>query len=108
MDVVINRCYGGFSISREAFEALLARGSKEAMNVKAETLANYEQFNAYYLFENDRANPDLVAVVKELGQRASSKVAELTIVTIPDDVEYTIEECDGFEHVAEKHRTWYG
>jgi hypothetical protein len=30
----------------------------------------------------------------------------LEIVEIPDDVEYTIEEYDGLEHIAEKHRTW--
>jgi len=30
----------------------------------------------------------------------------LAIVEIPDDVEYTIEEYDGNEHVAEAHRTW--
>jgi hypothetical protein len=30
----------------------------------------------------------------------------LAIVEIPDDVQWIIEENDGMEWVAEKHRTW--
>jgi hypothetical protein len=32
--------------------------------------------------------------------------SELKIVNIPDDVEFQIEEYDGNEWVAEKHRVW--
>ena len=32
--------------------------------------------------------------------------SELKVVEIPDDVEYDIQEYDGNEWVAEKHRTW--
>lgn len=54
-----------------------------------------------------RDHPLLVKVVEELGsERASGPHAKLKIVEIPDDVEYTIEEYDGTEWVAEKHRTW--
>ena len=54
----------------------------------------------------DRSDPKLVEVVQKLGKKANGKFADLEIVTIPNGVEYTIEEYDGFEHIAEKHRTW--
>jgi hypothetical protein len=45
-------------------------------------------------------------VVEELGDEAGDSYAELTVVEIPDDVEWTIQEYDGTEWVAEVHRTW--
>jgi len=53
-----------------------------------------------------RTHPLLIQVVEELGKDASSEVADLKIVEIPDDVEYEIQEYDGIEHIAEKHRKW--
>jgi hypothetical protein len=60
----------------------------------------------FYEYDLDRTDPDLVAVVQELGKEAEGSCAELKIVEIPDDVEWQIEEYDGSEWVAEKHRTW--
>lgn len=56
--------------------------------------------------DKDRENPLLVRVVKELGEKANGRCAELKIVKIPEDIEYTIEEYDGLEHIAEAHQTW--
>lgn len=56
--------------------------------------------------ETERHDPDLVAVVEELGAKASGSYAQLRVVEVPDGVEYIIEEYDGNEHIAEKHRTW--
>lgn len=53
-----------------------------------------------------RDDPILVQVVQELGSVADGNHAQLKIVEIPDDVEWQIEEYDGNEWVAEKHRTW--
>lgn len=53
-----------------------------------------------------RDDPLLVKVVEQLGGKAGDKYAELKVVEIPDDVEYEIDEYDGLEHIAEKHRTW--
>ena len=53
-----------------------------------------------------RDDPDLVAVVEELGNRADGRHAELKVVDIPDNVNWYIEEYDGREWVAERHRTW--
>jgi hypothetical protein len=54
----------------------------------------------------ERDDPYLVSVVKQLGKKASGRFAELEIVEIPEDVNWMIEEYDGLEWVAEKHRTW--
>lgn len=55
----------------------------------------------------NRTHPLVVRVVEELGSKeASSDVAELAVVEIPDGIEWEISEYDGLEHIAEKHRVW--
>ncbi len=55
----------------------------------------------------NRTHPLVVRLVEELGSAvASSKMAELKVVEIPDGIEYTIEDYDGREHVAQVHETW--
>lgn len=54
----------------------------------------------------ERTDPILIQVVEELGEEASDKLAELEIVNIPDDIEWQIDEYDGYESVHEKHRSW--
>ena len=76
------------------------------------TLAERQAHNAAYsdtvFHDRDlaRDDPDLVAVVQELGNQADGRHAELKIVEVPDDVNWYIEEYDGCEWVAERHRTW--
>lgn len=88
--VVISRRHGGFGLS------------EQALNRYSE-LTGQNSFN-----ERDipRDDPYLVQVVRELGGDASGRYAELKIVEIPADVDWFIEEYDGWEWVAEKHRTW--
>ncbi len=88
--IVINRCYGGFSISKAACEEL------------------GKEWDGYgYLFDRDqRTDPALVACVEKLGEAANGAHAKLTVVEIPDDVEWEISAYDGIETVAEVHRTW--
>ena len=89
MKIVINKCYGGYSLSREAYEFL------------GLTWDDYG-----YEFNEDRSNPKLVECVETLGESASGAFAELKVVEIPDDVDWEIEDYDGVEWVSEKHRTW--
>lgn len=60
------------------------------------------------IYERDieRNDPAVVQAVEELGDKANGDHAELVVVNIPDGIEYSIEEYDGMEHVAEAHRTW--
>lgn len=53
-----------------------------------------------------RHGPLLVQVVEELGAAANGKFADLKVIEIPDGTDYSIEEYDGSEWVAEVHRTW--
>ena len=90
--VVINTCFGGFSLSEQAM-AMFA----ELKNTSPTQL---------YLFEVDRSDADLVRVVEQLGRQADGACARLKVVEIPSDVQWDIAEYDGVEHVEEVHRTW--
>ena len=59
-----------------------------------------------YEREIERHDPALIQAVEELGSKANGSHAELSVVEIPDDINYIIEEYDGMEHIAEAHRTW--
>ena len=106
--IVINNCFGGFGLSQEALMELqklddnLVVTDDTAM-LHRETLWLAEDLHGCPSF---RANLNLVEVVEKLGSRADGDYSKLYIVEIPDDVEYTIENYDGQEWVAEVHRTW--
>jgi hypothetical protein len=116
MKVVINSCFGGFGLSDAAFEELLNRKGVAWEKVKDEYdrnvyyKAGYLEEDDHYLscfeFTENRADPDLVAVVEQFGKDVNTPYSSIKIVDIPDDVEWIVEEYDGLEHVAEIHRTW--
>jgi len=91
MEVVINICFGGFGLSDDAMELYKTR-----KNIVGKL----------YPFEIPRNDPVFVDIVKELDEKVNSRYSELKVISIPDDIEYTIEEFDGKEWVAEIHRTW--
>ena len=92
MKLVINKCYGGFGLSKEAMDLYLEKKGMQGEKI--------------HRSEIDRTDPILIEVVDELGILASDAYSELDIVDIPDDVDWYIEEYDGNEWVAERHRTW--
>jgi hypothetical protein len=120
MKVAINRCYGGFGISNAAFEKILERKGIEYEKTPAKFKFRGDDFDYYkkgmvgendgYLSEYDifadRTDPDLIAVLEEMGKAAEGWAADIAIVDIPDDVKWHIDEYDGLEHIAEDHRTW--
>jgi len=75
---------------------------------------NWEEYeannepNELYFHGRDlqRDDPALVQVVEEMGEKCWGRCAKLAIVEIPEDIEFTVENYDGQELVAEKHRTW--
>ena len=120
MKVVINRCHGGFGLSDEAFELLLAKKNIEWEKVDTGKTFGFSRMVYYrkghanedehylsdYDFYDDRSDRDLIEVVETIGSAANGWAAELKVVEIPDDVEWDVDEYDGLEWVAERHRTW--
>ncbi len=87
--VVINRQYGGYSLTDEHMAEYNKRRGSEGL--------------AYWDVERD--DPILVAIVEE-GEIKGSSLCTLRVVSIPDGVEWEIHQHDGKEWVAEKHETW--
>lgn len=84
-------------------------GSKEWQTMTDQEKLNYnDRYNNQVWSDRDlvRDDPVLIQVVRELGTKANAPVAKLKIVEIPASVEWQIEEYDGKEWVAERHRTW--
>lgn len=111
--VVINKCYGGFGLSRQAFLRLRELGNKCALaetdigefwpGTKRKRSKAYDSFCS----EIERSDPQLLQVIDELGANVcSSDLAELKVVDVPDDIKWYIDEYDGKEWVAEEHETW--
>ena len=89
--IVINCEHGGFGLSERA-------------QTRYRELAGIPV--SEYRWELRRDCPHLVKTVLELGSAANAAYANLKVVTIPDDVEWQIDEYDGNEWIAEVHRTW--
>lgn len=49
---------------------------------------------------------DWQKVVEEMKGAASSDLANLVIVEIPDDTEFEIDDYDGMESIHETHKSW--
>ena len=92
--MVINACHGGFGLSNAAWQryCVLAQWDQTDENLHAGMIA--------------RDDVNLVAVVEELGPDANGDFAELRIVEIPWSVDWVVQEYDGQEWIAERHRTW--
>ena len=108
--VVINADFGGFGLSDEAMREY---GRRKGLNLVEKTMDDfvffYEDESKREIFsERDIPRDDsvLVAIVEEMGEKANNRYSFLRVVEIPDGVDWYIEEFDGDEWVAERHRTW--
>lgn len=111
MKIVINNCYGGFSLSERAMDWLIAHGVpivNDETQVKNTPYIWESASGRHYApwFELNRCHPLLIQVVTELGEKMNGKAADLKVIEIPDGVVYTIEDYDGIESVHEAHRSW--
>ncbi len=131
--IVINDCYGGFSLSSKAVKYLAQKKSeiikatpvqewanptvKDAFTINIGNGFKAHKFAEQFLLKDDiiyeyieddenRTHPDLIEVVEKFGKDAWGRHAELKIIKIPDNVEWIICDHHGAEWVAEKHRTW--
>lgn len=112
MKIVINSDFGGFGLSDEAMRGYLSRKfGKDGFYEEGPDKNGFFHFyvNGEYFNEHDipRDDPVLIEIVEKMGADASGRYASLKVVEIPDDVEWYVEEYDGREQIAEKHRVWY-
>lgn len=131
MKIILNKCYGGFDISDEAYELYAEKKGltlyryyddyKNKQMLKGSGLINYYFTKDFgdniekdkidwktnlYLNYGHRDDPTLVEVVEELGNKASGSYSNLVVVEIPDNMDYVIDNYDGIETLHEKVRAW--
>ena len=101
MKIVINKCYGGFSLSEAVYKELGIEWdtygylSNEDLGIKS------DHYNAY------RSNEKLIKAIEKLGvEKSSGNLSELKIVEIPNNVDFYIDDYDGIESIHEQHRSW--
>lgn len=130
MKIVLNKLQNGsFALSQKALDAYFARKGRRLNSYKLVTKNGEDKFirvpnnaddftlwlttwwygnetdcveKVFYVEKMNRTDADLVAVVEELGKEASGMFADLQIMTIPDNVRYTIYNNDGIETVKWK------
>lgn len=110
MKIVINKCYGGFGISKEAAEFMAERGNKRAIQELKECSDKFYGMGYVAIpidddggSEYSRTDPDLIAAVEILGDKACGFCAKLKVVEIPDSIQYEISDYDGMESIREIH-----
>jgi hypothetical protein len=104
MKIVINRSNGGFDLSDEARRLLFARRATQAVTLTTGGFLS-DDFRTTWGPDQGRRRTDvnLVAVVEELGERASGLGAKLIVVEVPDGVDWVIHEIDGKEQVSPRN-----
>lgn len=89
MKIVINTCYGGFSLSDKAVKDLGCESPYA------------------YTYYNMRTAPELIELIEEKGSEyCSGSMAQLEVVEIPDNIDWYIDHYDGIETIEEVHRSW--
>jgi hypothetical protein len=96
--ILVNRRYGGFGLSE-----LVITMYKEA---RPEKIGEHWYAN----MDIERDDPELIRIVEKIGlDEAGGLYSSLKIIEIPDDVPadgWIVQDYDGMEWIAEKHRTW--
>lgn len=123
--IILNKCYGGFDLSKKAYELYAKKKglelyayinclenegkykysdgnlfekyfTKDFGNNVEISEEDYEKY-VLYLRETAREDKTLIEVVEELGKEASGMCGELKIVKIPDNAFFIIDSYDGLE-----------
>lgn len=128
MKLILNKCFGGFGLSKEAYELYAEKKGikvyeyyqdyekgfdyfKKGNNgickfyftkdFGQEIKLNNEEYGKYCLdlSEEDRTDKILIEVVEELGKKANNMYSNLKVVEIPDNSFYKIDKYDGVETI---------
>ena len=115
MKIVINKCYGGFDLSQEAWVQFFQLKFPTNNILESSYVDTYfYEIELRKTWEDDwnekafRTDPFLIQVIEELGTKANTDNSRLKIINIPfDSTEgWEIEEYGGKEWIAEKHNKW--
>lgn len=134
MKIILNKCYGGFGLSKEAYELYAKKKGLTLYPYYDSSKDNFttlkkgdSSFLTYYFIEDFgdevfknkmdwsknlylnyeyRNDPILIEVVEELGEKANGRFSNLVVVDIPDNIDYVIDDYDGIETLHENVRTW--
>ena len=106
--IVINRDYGRFELSDEAYSFIAKKkGWQHACDDYDHSyFITAKNTPPMYADDLSRDDPDLIQCLETLGDAANGNHSELKIVEIPSEVSWVICEYDGIEWIAEQHRTW--
>ena len=106
MKIVINTCYGGFGLSEEAGEWLLANGIEEPFKSQIQKSLNRDKKDSLsggiwcdLQGYSNRTHPLLVKCVEVLGEKANGKYSELEVEEVSGNY-FRIDEYDGVESVV--------
>lgn len=91
---VLNKCYGGFSISEEAYNWLKEHNIDEELIDKHKSSIR----GFHYGYYGPRHHPLFIQCVEELKEKASGSFANLEVVEFEGDL-YHIREYDGIESI---------
>jgi hypothetical protein len=105
VSVVINRCYGGFSLSRAVYDWLKEQKSELVAGPTAPDQIHVTCGKEYWSpddtrFPSFRTHPDLVAAVRALGDAANGFCSKLDIEDVALEIE--IVDYDGIERVVHR------
>jgi hypothetical protein len=115
MQIVVNRCFGGFRLSDAAGDELKKLGMKVAdADNPLEDGHGYDLYHSPYggvLYigsdvKTFRCDPKLIAVVLALGPLANGGHAKLEVIGVPSSINWYIHDYDGRETIEEEHRSW--
>ncbi len=98
--IVVNRCFGGFGLSKRATNLYLQYRIEQDPDFDKDVEED-DKFDPTY--DAKRDDPILVRVVEELGKEANTRCSRLEIVEVRDQPqwEYHLREYDGSESVEE-------
>lgn len=134
MKIILNKCYGGFGLSKEAYELYAKKKGLTLYPYYDSSKDNFitlkkgdSSFLTYYFIEDFgdevlknkidwskhlylnyeyRNDPILIEVVEELGAKANGRFSNLVVVDIPDNMDYVIDDYDGIETLHENIKVW--
>ena len=111
--ILINADIGGFFLSDEAIELYLNKKGLKFTTEKKSSMFSSSSVSFYinggYFSEHclQRDDSVLIETVEQLGLvKSADTFSTLKIVEIPHEVEWVVQDQDGVEWIAEKHRTW--